>query len=185
MNASREVDPALKTRALSASEAVSCCEKEKNKFSAVPVGIASDFLRGVLEGPPERGWFLALVPTIVPTVAPTGPTISPWSPPTVKWVPPGPLVVGSVVLLGATFLLDAATQLAAIETATALLRAIEKGVKEARDVDSTCEKCIRGKMWTDRNKQEVVAVVSKRRIGALRGWQKRKAEKDALPKKAE
>jgi len=60
----------------------------------------------------------------------------------------GPLVLGAVVLLGATALSSLTSQLATLETLTGVVELVDK-IRDTQD----CEGCIRRAIWGQKNRQ--------------------------------
>lgn len=170
----RETIP-LPSSGISSKKAVDCCRNAKRALEINLRQILGGYLSVLLNNEVSSdAKYLALAPGVRwPGV--TQGTSSSWQVVRVASRAVPPLVLGVIVLTGANFLTNTASQLAAIETATGVLRAIDFLTTVRTGAPDDCEACARKWLW-DQSKR----LLFDPKIGRKRGGVSHKRKKRTL-----
>jgi len=160
-----EPEENLATKVVVAEKAVSCCRAGYIRAQIDALDAASEILSAVLD-PPTRSkpYSLAFVPAI--RTAP-GVIAPPVRFPKIIRIGPGPLVLGTVVLIGVDGLLDIAGQTAAITGLTAVVDALaflKRSAPTGSTVgvdDDTCAECIKRRVLSQTSQRKEQAKIGR------------------------
>jgi len=140
----------LGSRGIGGQRALNCCEKARNGLELDLRATLGKMLEYAIDPPSDSEALAFVAPVLVPREPliriPTGPQVAPRTVPLT-----GPalqaLGVGAVVFLGASYISTLEARLAAIETLTAVLRAVDTVIRSARDTWS-CRECVEKNLWS-------------------------------------
>lgn len=142
----------LSNRGINGLKCLKCCQMQRDLSDLRLRGLLGEMLRRVIDLGPDD-----VSDPVLALRYPTGPTVFPPPPPKVIIAPRGsPLLIGTVILLGALALGNLIRRLATREVLTALIEQIDKLTQD------DCERCIRKGLWGQK-KPRVAGVFFARR----------------------